>query len=137
LCEVGPVRLPQSAFNLRACSCSKSTCAAGEAYLKVTVCIGAGGGGKCACYISIACGCPVTGKTVCKTEDTSITVIIISATQTFGLNFFMLASISPLPLVIHSNEKMVCGFYHFVMISLRRRYTTKHCEVSRTLLFSA
>ena len=37
----------------------------------------------------------------------------------------------------NSNEKMVCGFHHFVMISLRGRYTTKHGEVSRRLLFSA
>jgi hypothetical protein len=32
---------------------------------------------------------------------------------------------------------MVCGLHHFGIISLRRRYTTKHDEVSRRLLFSA
>ncbi|MDO9580071.1 MAG: hypothetical protein Q7J06_05825, partial [Bacteroidales bacterium] len=37
----------------------------------------------------------------------------------------------------NSNEKMVCGFHHFDIIKLRRRYTTKHDEVSRRLLLSS
>jgi hypothetical protein len=31
---------------------------------------------------------------------------------------------------------MVCDFHHLAMIKLRRRYTTKHGEVSRRLLLS-
>jgi len=34
-------------------------------------------------------------------------------------------------------KKMVCGVHLFVIILLRERYTTKHGEVSRRLIFSA
>jgi len=34
-------------------------------------------------------------------------------------------------------KKMMSGNHHLVIIKLRRRYTTKHGEVSRRLLFSA